>query len=280
MTIELAELLAQADRLPSLPLAVQEIIRSFDNDQLDAATLANKISQDTPLAAKTLKLANSPFYGLSGDINSIQEAVMVLGFGTVRTLAVSAGIIGRFQLPADSGFDAPAFWQHNLNTAVFSRALAKLLKRDSEIAFAAGLLHDIGKLVIAFCRPAEFAEILAHQQQTGCASLEAERAVLGMDHAEIGAETAKKWHFPIQIQTAIRHHHAPDIEPTAWLTDVIHIADAGALCLEEGACTEQDFMARVSPGSWRRPGLYWNKLEASLPTIRQLQENAKPLLAA
>ena len=277
--LDISDVLKRAERLPSLPLAVQEVIRSFDDERLDAASLAQKISQDQGLAAKVLRVANSPFYGLSGEIGSLQEAVVVLGFHTIRTLATAAGIVSRFQLKETGGFDQRAFWQHSVGTAVCARVFAKRLKMNQEIAFTAGLLHDIGRMILAACCQPEFAKVIAHQKQTGCTLLAAERAGLGTDHAEIGAETVRQWKFPEQIQTVIRRHHVPDDEPVTPLADLVHIADEFCHCLE-GICRELDLVPRLAPGAWRRLGLNWREMEGCLPEIEQLKAGASLLLAA
>lgn len=277
--LSISDVLKRAERLPSLPLAVQQVIQSFDDERLDAASLAQKISRDQGLAAKILRVANSPFYGLSGEVGSIQEAVVVLGFHTIRTLATAAGIVNRFQVKEAAGFDQKTFWQHCIGAAVFARVLARHLGMNPEVAFTTGLLHDIGRLVLAACCQAEFAKVITHQKETGCTLLEAEQAVLGTDHAEIGAEMARQWKFPEQIQTAIRYHHAPDDVPFMPLIDLVHVAGEFCRC-PEGVCREQDVVPSLAPGAWRRLGLDWGVIEACLPEIEQLRAGASLLLAA
>lgn len=275
-TLSLERVLREIKQLPSLAAVVMQILHSFENTELDIAVLARQISQDQGLSARVLRVANSAFYGFSGKIGSINEAVVVLGFHNIRSLVSAAGIIDRLNVVSEH-FDCRQFWQHNIGTGVGAKILAKTIGQDPEIAFTAGLLHDIGILVLLLYFPDEFKAVLACRRQRDCDLIEAERQVLDMDHARIGAEVAKHWKFPAAIQKAIQHHHDPDRDPQA-LTDCVHLADVLGLALELGAGPDARVPA-MSRGAWERLGLDWDELKSLLPDIERLNASASLLIA-
>ncbi len=211
-------------QLPSIPAVVQELIASFNNPDLDSHHLAVKIGQDQALSAKVLRVANSAFYGLPRQVGSIQEAVTVLGFSTVRSLVLSAGFIDAFSTDGVACIDRKLYWQHSMATATYARALARCLRQDGEMAFSAGLLCDIGILVLDVCDHERFAALWQDVQEDGRVLIEAERAVLGFDHAELGAEVARRWKFPHPIEEAIRHHYLSERQTLQKLAGIVQLA--------------------------------------------------------
>lgn len=264
------DILGNLHQLPAIPAVVQELIQSFDNTALDSHHLAQKIGQDQALAARVLHVANSAFYGLPRQVGSIQEAVVVLGFGTVRSLVLSAGIIGAFSTAAPGNLDRQQHWQRGLATAILARAVAKCLRLDAETAFSAGLLHDIGILVLDVCDHERFAALWQDTQAGENGLIEAERAALGFDHAELGAEVARRWKFPPAIEEAIRHHYQPEHPPFQPLTGCVHVARILAQALENGL-PEQEWFARIPETLRAALRLAPEKLAGYLPQAEQLE---------
>lgn len=211
-------------QLPSIPAVVQELIASFDNPELDSQKLAFKIGQDQALSAKVLRVANSAFYGLPRQVGSIQEAVTVLGFSTIRSLVLSAGFIDTFATSGADCIDRKLYWQNSMATAAYAKAIAKCLRQDVEMAFSAGLLNDIGILVLDVCDHERFAELWQRVQESGGVLVETEHAAFGFDHAELGAEVARRWKFPHAIEEAIRNHYQPVQKPFQKLTGIVQLA--------------------------------------------------------
>ncbi|BAN36095.1 hypothetical protein SCD_n02287 [Sulfuricella denitrificans skB26] len=272
------EILGNLHQLPAIPAVVQELIQNFDNPALDSQHLAQKISQDQALVAKVLRVANSAFYGLPRQVGSTQEAVVVLGFGTIRSLVISAGFIDAFSSSASTAcVDREHYWQRSLVVATYARAVAKCLRQDSEMAFSAGLLHDIGIMVLDVCAHDRFAVIW--QSVQGCDGdklIQAERATLGFDHAELGAEVAHRWKFPSAIEDAIRYHYQPGHQPFLIMTGVVQVARALTLASEEGL-PEEEWFARIPQVLRDALKLDWDKLHKCLPQPEQL-EAAKKLV--
>lgn len=214
--------------LPSLPTVVAKIVELVDNPKTNARTLARLISSDPALTARILKLANSAYYGFPRRIGTINLAIVVLGFNSLRDLAVSASIVDRLnQDPGSPRFEMGRFWDHSLGVAIAARMLLKLgSARVVGEAFVAGLLHDIGRLVIVRYMPREYTQITALVEQQGLALWEAERQVLQMDHAQIGALLCRYWHLPESLCEAINWHHNPQgQEKPELLTALVHVAD-------------------------------------------------------
>lgn len=217
-------ILGKIQQLPSPPTLVMDIMDSVNNDQVDVDTLVGKISQDPALAMKVIRVANSSFFGLSRQIGSLKEAVMVIGFSSLRGLVTSAALANSFPSGVGNAFDGRHFWLHSIETANCAKVLAKRLSVDPEIAFTAGLLQDIGRLVLGVYFYDAFLQVLDYRKNNGVGMIASELAVLGLDHAALGAEVAERWHLPQDIQLAIRDHHLDEGRQTT-LAEIVYIAD-------------------------------------------------------
>lgn len=222
---DVRHLLEHIQKLPTLPSLVVEILRSFDDENIDVSTLAHKIACDQAIAARVLRVANSPFFGLSGQIGSIPEAVAVLGINNLRGLVTGAALINAFP-QAEGMFDWKRFWLHSIDTAACAKVLARYLCSNTETAFTAGLLHDIGKLVMGAFFPEAFIKVMGYEEECTPERLAAEREALGFDHAALGAEVAARWRFPVEIQQAIAGHHTvQERGAKASLVDIVYVAN-------------------------------------------------------
>lgn len=246
-------ILSRVQKLPSLPNVVVEILRNFENENIDVTTLANNIANDQALVARVMRVANSPFFGLSGQIGTIFEAISVLGFNNLRGLVTAAAFINTFPR-LDKSFDWTSFWRHSIATAVCAKILAKRVGLHPETAFTAGLLHDIGKLVMGVYFPESFSRMLDIERTSTAETLLAEREELGLDHAELGREVAERWHFPLAIREAIGQHHVSEkVVPETSLSDVVYIANLFSHRL--GIGTKEDDSEDLYVALWTRLGI-------------------------
>lgn len=214
--------------LPSLPVIVLELLSTMDAEATTVQTLAYKISQDQALAAKTLRLANSSFYGRPSAVVRIEQAIAMIGFRTIRSLVIAASLTTAFSRPAGGNFDFDCFWQHAIGTAVCARHIAAVFNISPDSAFIAGLLHDIGQLVLATHFAASSDAARLWRDEHDCSTVEAEQETAGMDHAGVGEALAAHWRFPAAIRDAIAHHH----DAVAGLPLVVRLADAIAHALD------------------------------------------------
>lgn len=247
-------ILRSVRELPALPAVVLELIQSLGDSNISAERLAAKISHDQAIAAKTLRLANSSFYGLPRQVTSIAEATAILGLRTLRSIATAAGLAEGFASSRCQGFDFDAFWRHSIGTALTARALAQRTRLDEDAAFTLGLLHDIGRLVLISAYPSEYAQAITFRTEQDCLMYVAERHFFGVDHAEVGGVIAEHWRFAPSIVTAITCHHRPPADTTKGLTDVVHVADNIAHGLDLSR-KHDDMVPLLALDAWSRLGL-------------------------
>jgi len=253
-TLSYEDVVRTLDDLPSLPAVVMELLNSIDQEDVDISVLAKKVSYDQALTAKTLRLANSSLYGLQVKVTTIQQAITFLGFQTTRNLITAAAITGCFAEGHCPGFDHKAFWRHSIATAACAKVLARQMRFNQDYAFTAGLLHDIGRLVLVSCFPNQYAATIAHRARHDCCLLEAERQVLGVDHIDAGLALAEHWNFSDTMRLAIGGHHDPEAPGAGFLAAIIHVADAIVHALDL-AQVEDDLVPPVSTVAWTALGL-------------------------
>jgi putative nucleotidyltransferase with HDIG domain len=239
MTTQLPEhAIAALDKVPPLRGTVLDLLRSLNEESVNTNALAKKIGHDPVLSARVLKIVNSPFYGLAGQVASLSEAAMVLGFSNLRGLALAASLAGGFPLRDGGKGDPRRIWRHSFCCALVAQALAPRTRVDAETAFTAGLLHDIGRIALLAALPEHFERILQLREEEGRDDAGAEQAVLGCTHAAFGARLLERWRLPPAVVRAVEFHHAPDVEPTSRLTDLTYIGDHLSHALERGALEE------------------------------------------
>jgi putative nucleotidyltransferase with HDIG domain len=211
----LKEIQSQLGRCPSLP-SLSSINKSLQNlllmEQRYTAQIAEIIRRDPSLTARLLRLVNSVYYGLTTPVNSIEEAVFYLGVREIRQLVVVTPVIEDFQrLTKQCDFPWREFWQHCIGAALLTREIASAVQPPGDEAeYVAGLVHDIGKLVMAWTFPDHFAEIHRHAVETKRDLIQIENEVLGMDHAELGALYLERHRLPEMMIKTARFHHQPE----------------------------------------------------------------------
>ena len=196
--------------LPTLPTVVSKMIEVVDNPRTSTASLSRLISTDQALTARLLKLANSAYYGFPREISTVNMAIVVLGFNTVKDMGLSISVFDAFKNQENSSsFDIARFWEHSIACGVASRMLARNYRsRFAGEAFVAGLLHDIGKVILNQYFHKEF-NLIMEKTSGGMLLEEAEDSVIGIRHSQIGAWLADKWNLPKLISETIECHHAP-----------------------------------------------------------------------
>ena len=248
------QVIANLADLPSLPAVVMELLNTIDQEDVDISVLAKKVSHDQALTAKTLRMANSSMYGLQVKVTTIQQAITFLGFQSTRNLITAAAITGCFSEGACQGFDDNAFWRHSIATAVCAKTLARQLRLNQDYAFTAGLLHDIGRLVLVASFPQHYEKVIIYRAAHDCYLLEAERAVLGVDHIVAGLALAEHWNFSDTIRLAIAGHHDPEASGAGFLAAIVHVADSIVHALDL-ARVPDDLVPPVSTVAWSALGL-------------------------
>ncbi len=231
----LPKLLADTNELPSMPTATLAVIQEVESTTSSAQSVAFHLSQDQALAARVLRLANSAYYGLQRQVADLQDAVVVLGMRTVHNLAMVASaypmLIGELK---GYRLGAKDLWTHASGVAVASKLISETTRKGvPDHAFTLGLIHDLGKVVLNVWLKGRETEVLRRADQENLPLDVAERALLGFDHAEVGAELMERWHLPSAIVEAVRYHHRPELCPAENpLGDIVHLG--GHLALDMG----------------------------------------------
>ena len=225
------KILNSVKQLPPMPQVAQKARQVISDPKSSYSELSDVINTDQGIVTQILKLANSSYYGVSGKVSSVKHAAAVLGVKTVMELldmACASGLLGGDL----DGYDLNAgdLWEHSLAVAEAARLIAKAGHPAlAEEAFSAGLIHDVGKLILSpyvVERKDEFTAMVGDGQHS---FLSAEKDILGFDHAQIAADVCRQWKMPANIIDAIGHHHSPDCADEKLLTCIIHIADAAAI---------------------------------------------------
>lgn len=225
-TIE--EIIARLADLPALPAIAADLVSSMDDDELDLAELVAKIECDQALASKTVRVANSPFFGMMGKVGSVRQAATVIGLRTIRSLALASAMSSLRPQRETRSIDLHEYWLHAFQTALAAREIARAVRFGHEQAFLAGLIHDLGKLVMAVLFPHVITQLYATRVEKQLSWSDAEQALGLPSHGAVGAALASHWHFPEALCKAIDEHHPPF--PTAdRITDIVHVADALSL---------------------------------------------------
>lgn len=225
---KLQQLVQTIRDLPALPEVVVRVMRMAEDPRTDAQGIARVIATDQAMAARVLKLANSAFYGLPRRVGTLSEAVVILGFRTIKNLAIAASTFELLNREiAGYWLQRGELWRHSLACAIGAQLIARRARLPvSEEAFVAGLLHDIGKVAIDLFVRAQFDQIMERALQDRIPFVEAEQAVLGFNHAMAGGLIAEKWNLPPLLVSVIKYHHqpssAPDRDP---MISVVHLAD-------------------------------------------------------
>lgn len=224
--------------LPPLPAVAAKVLEILKDPDADLTALVSIIEKDQALTAKILRVSNSAYYGLVRRISTVKDAVVTLGLNNMRNQVLALSAYSLMQGPA-SGYalEAGSLWDHSLCTGLCAEHLADTLgyKSIKDEVFIGGLLHDIGKTILSYYVSARFSNILERVDQLGQTFVEAERAELGFDHAEVGARVALRWNLPESLVSMIGDHHKPDLKSVnAARVCLVHVADAIASMLGVG----------------------------------------------
>ncbi|WP_172683847.1 HDOD domain-containing protein [Desulfosarcina cetonica] len=214
--------------LPTLPTVAMEINRMLQDIETPIERLVTVLERDPSMVLRILRLVNSSFFGLKNRVSSLRHAITLLGYGTVQSAVVTISVIDALTLKnAFKGFDITTFWSHAIGVAVMCRHLADRTRLAlAEEAFTAGLVHDIGKVVLINSFPDRFSAILERIQTDRITFFAAEQALDSWPHTRIGSHLAKRWMLPEMLEKSIQgHHHAVHRADTPPVAGLVRVAD-------------------------------------------------------
>lgn len=236
----LQALVAAAGPLPSIPTLYVELMKSLDDPDVCAQDVANIIAKDQAMTAKILQLSNSSFFGLRRRISDPRDAVLYLGLETLRSLALTVKAFAKFSVRPGSRFSIDDLGKHAMLAGTLARKIAgaeKLSRPEVEDAFMAGLLHDIGKLVLLSAAPEKFDRAMRLAEVKGISRRDAEQAIFGTTHSEIGTYLLWLWGLPDSVVEAVAYHHRPGACPSQKLGPLTAVHAANALAREDAGAT-------------------------------------------
>lgn len=274
--MQLEALFKQPQALPAIPKIVHELIDSFNNQDVSIDEIARKLAADPVLSARLLRLANSAYYHVSRSIGTVNEALSMLGFVTVRTLVISSGLTGGYK--SMPGMDLTQFWRYSLHTAAVAGWLAKKTGVNGDQAFTVALMHAIGQLVMHSGMPEQMLAVDKLASPLDCRRLDMETQSFGYNFAKVGAELARQWRFPVSFADAIAQFPEPlAATPFNPVAGVIHVAAWRARAEHNGL--KPDEMEVTLPAEVaKKLGLNPQTLLTEMPPLSELSEGLEALL--
>jgi putative nucleotidyltransferase with HDIG domain len=214
-TINLDRLASIVEELPTLPNVMFEVLAIAEDDKSTAADLEEVIMRDQALSAKVLKVANSAYYGIPRTVETVSRATVLLGFQTVVGLALTVSVYDTLWGSGKGHYlDRRDLWKHSLGVATSARLLSNNARgKDGAVAFTAGMLHDIGKTVFDSHLAEEYGKVVEMCHRDRVTIHDAEMAILGIGHAELGSKVALRWQLPEVLCEAVKYHHSPAAAP-------------------------------------------------------------------
>lgn len=237
---ELRHLVLELLELPVLPALTRRILR-ISGGQSDAGDMADVISSDRLLAGNILRMANSEYFGLSQKFSGVSRAMKILGRETVKSLALSSLLI---EMVAPGGgamcFNRNRYWAHSLACAYLSKKIAAMTRRaELQTTFVCGLLHDIGKPLVALYFPTSYGRVIERLAAEPLTSVRGEDEMLGFTHAEVGMWLAQRWRFPKAVVFTIANHHGMIARDERYDSQAAILRLADHLCLQERISAEE-----------------------------------------
>ncbi len=251
--------------LPALPTTLQEVNRIMESPDASTEQIAKVISYDQALAAKVLRMVNSPIYGFPGRISSVQHALMLLGFNVIRGLIISTAVFDAMNT------SMRGLWEHSLGCSLGCAEIARVTKRKNPEEFAvAGLLHDLGKAVFTLQLPEAKADVDELVKTRDISFYEAENRVLGFSHDRINKWLGEHWNLPLVIREGMVHHHKP--MSAEFHPDVAAAVQLGDFLARLYRCGfgGDDGVNAVDPRGLKLLGINQKMLEGLLDTVSGL----------
>jgi putative nucleotidyltransferase with HDIG domain len=271
MTKSAGDLVQDVGGLVTLPDVYLRINRLMEDAKSSSADIAAAVSRDPAFTVRLLRVANSPLYKVSSSVDTVAKAITLLGTAQIRNLALTMSVANSFAGLPNNLVSMENFWRHSLLCALAARILAKEARRcDPEALFTAGLLHDIGELILFNRLPEQSKDalLLVLDSSDEISIADAERQTAGIDHAEVGGELARQWHLPPLLEECIAYHHnIGKAKRYPRETALIHIANIVAQMAEIDSLDPAD-VPPIDPAAWEITGLSGQSIE---PVVREVQ---------
>jgi len=250
--VSVGELVSSETQLASFPDIYFRIRKVLDSPNSPADDISREISNDLGLTAKLLKLVNSPFYGLAHTVEDVSHAIAIVGVEEVSTLALGISAINVFKDIPQELIDMKAFWKHSVSCGVFAKLIASRIEgMKADKFFTAGLLHDVGRLIIFKKMPYASVQLLLYARENQLPVVESEEDHLGFDHTQVAKQLLTEWKFPASMVDCLAFHHAPSQAQDQLAASILQLADnmANAMEISSGGMY---LLPGMEEGAWER----------------------------
>ena len=256
MALDAERIVTNVLKVAALPAVAIKFSEAIKDPLTSNQDLENIVSEDSALAAKVLMISNSALFNFPSKIDTISKAITIVGHKQLSEIILSCSIVAMFKDIPQDVIDMDMFWRHSIAVATSARILAASRREQNiERFFTAGLLHDIGKLIIFVEAPKYALEVMAQCAKTNELMHKVEKSILGFDHAKLGAMLLKKWKLPEEIVSSVYYHHMPSVSSGDIVgPSIIHIADIISHSLEFGSSGEK-FVPTLNEKAWSALGL-------------------------
>ena len=277
--------LESISNLPTLPAVMQKLGQAIRNPNADAALIAGIIKDDPAMMTRIIKVVNSAAYGLPTPVQSLQQAISILGMSALNNIALSTAVFSSCSSQQKTDFDRNAFWKHCICTGIAANILSirtshTVRKRfPKDTLHLCGLLHDIGKILLDEYFHAEFTEIIARAADRQIPLYQAETEICGTNHAEIGAWLGRRWHLTPDILQAIRWHHDPENAEIEHVELLRLCHTANHICNIENLGFSGDVVPSFELGVWKRLGLGIKDISGIVNDVQKEAAQSETLLA-
>lgn len=270
--VSIQSIVEAVNDLPSLPHVAIKVMKLTEDPNSTAQEINNVLNEDQSMTARVLRLANSAHYGFPRRIGTVTDAIIFLGFKTIRSIVMAVSVSDMLSKEMEGYALAPGeLWRHSQCTALTARLIARNIKFNSmDLAYTAALLHDIGKVILNSHLKKSYQEVITRVSMGDIPFCEAENEVLGFDHAMVGARVVEKWNLPPELVEAIALHHCPEkAQINKKLTAIVHVADALSLAMGIGMGID-GMMYPLSAEAMELLGLDENSLETMVSQLSDM----------
>ena len=235
---KVSSIIDKVQKLPTLPTVANKVTKLMKDPTCTAIKVSELINKDQSITTRVLRLVNSVYYSLCTEVTNVKHAVALLGFRVISQMVISIAVFDIFKGEDGNEFDREGFWKHSIGCAVISQMIAQRVKYHRvDDCFTAGLLHDIGKVVLDQYLHEEMVKVIQLVQEKGISFVDAEKEVMGLNHADIGGRVTANWNIPPNIVVAVRHHHQATNEredtklSQDLIVDIVRLSDV--ICKRE-----------------------------------------------
>lgn len=280
MKVDPYKLVDSAPSVPSLPLVYEELNQAINDPSSSSSTIGDIISKDMGLAARLLRIANSALYSFPSRIDTVSQAIIVIGIQQLRDLTLGTSVIELFEGISIDLVNMDSFWRHSIACGICARVLATY-RREANVErfFVTGLLHDIGRLVMYMKLPDHARNALVRCKSSGELLYKVERELMECDHSDIGGALLQFWKLPTNLVEGIAHHHSP-LSASRYPVEaaLVHVADIIANAMQIGSTGER-FVPPLVGEAWQRTGLSESVMVPTLQEVdRQIADTIEMLL--